>query len=72
MLALRAMAVAVVEEEPDVLRDAEDALPALFATQPPRDVLGGLWSGVKCVLSGVLIGAAGLVAQPIEASARKT
>ncbi|CAJ1432358.1 unnamed protein product, partial [Effrenium voratum] len=30
------------------------------------DVLGGLWSGIKCVLSGVLVGLAGVIAQPIE------
>lgn len=28
---------------------------------------GGLWSGIKCVLSGVLVGLAGVIAQPIEA-----
>ncbi|CAK9040102.1 unnamed protein product [Durusdinium trenchii] len=50
----------------DVLRDAEDAFPAIFSVEAPRDVLGGLWSGIKCVLSGVLVGLAGVIAQPIE------
>lgn len=50
----------------EVLRDAEEALPVLFPVQAPRDVLGGLWSGIKCVLGGVLVGLAGLIAQPIE------
>eukprot|EP00913_Durusdinium_trenchii_P022248 g20903.t1 len=62
------MAVALQTEAStdDVLRDAEDAFPAIFSVEAPRDVLGGLWSGIKCVLSGVLVGLAGVIAQPIE------
>eukprot|EP00435_Cladocopium_sp_Y103_P075751 s140_g64.t1 len=50
----------------EVLRDAEDAFPVIFSVHPPRDVLGGLWSGIKCVLSGVLFGLVGVIAQPVE------
>mmetsp|Transcript_67835 Transcript_67835/g.150293 ORF Transcript_67835/g.150293 Transcript_67835/m.150293 type:complete len:504 (-) Transcript_67835:19-1530(-) len=50
----------------DAVREAEEAFPALFPVHAPRDVLGGLWSGIKCVLGGLLVGMAGVIAQPIE------
>mmetsp|Transcript_6391 Transcript_6391/g.13976 ORF Transcript_6391/g.13976 Transcript_6391/m.13976 type:complete len:598 (+) Transcript_6391:62-1855(+) len=46
--------------------DANQAFGELFPMQPPRDVLWGLYNGVKCVLSGVFIGLITAFAQPIQ------
>lgn len=56
-------------EEPSIeelLGDAKKTFAEIFPTQAPRDVFGGLWSGIRCVVSGVAIGIAGAVSQPIE------
>eukprot|EP00929_Paragymnodinium_shiwhaense_P016793 TRINITY_DN12542_c0_g1_i1.p1 TRINITY_DN12542_c0_g1~~TRINITY_DN12542_c0_g1_i1.p1 ORF type:complete len:648 (+),score=203.14 TRINITY_DN12542_c0_g1_i1:85-2028(+) len=50
----------------EMMKDAEQAFGELFSIQPPRDVIGGLLSGVKCVFSGFFLGLAGAIMQPIE------
>lgn len=50
----------------ELLKDAEKAFGEIFSVQAPRDILAGFWSGIQCVLSGVAIGIAGVIAQPIE------
>eukprot|EP00930_Biecheleria_cincta_P055066 TRINITY_DN41439_c0_g1_i1.p1 TRINITY_DN41439_c0_g1~~TRINITY_DN41439_c0_g1_i1.p1 ORF type:complete len:561 (+),score=117.04 TRINITY_DN41439_c0_g1_i1:21-1703(+) len=50
----------------ELLQEAETAFSEIFSVRAPRDVLSGLWSGIKCVLSGLLLAAAGVIAQPLE------
>ena len=54
-----------VQAPRDVLADTPQSCDSFFL-QVKRSQ-GGLWSGIKCVLGGVLVGLAGLIAQPIEA-----
>lgn len=49
-----------------LMKDAEKAFEDIFCVGPPRDVFAGTWSGIKCALSGILLGLAGFVSQPIE------
>jgi len=69
--AASASAAGATEEDEEgeadrLLRDAEAAFGEIFSVKAPRDVFSGLWSGVKCVLSGVFLGLAGVFTQPIE------
>jgi len=50
----------------ELLRDAESAFNEIFSVRAPRDVLAGLWSAAQCILSGVFLGLAGVIMQPIE------
>lgn len=64
-----ALAERAAQEEPnaeEVLQEAEAAFGEIFSVRAPRDVLAGVWSGIKCVLSGVLLGVAGAISQPIQ------
>lgn len=57
------------EEEPtgeELLREAGHAFGEIFAVRAPRDVMGGLWSGLQCIVSGLFMGMAGVVMQPVE------
>mmetsp|Transcript_5341 Transcript_5341/g.12874 ORF Transcript_5341/g.12874 Transcript_5341/m.12874 type:complete len:555 (+) Transcript_5341:59-1723(+) len=55
------------EKSPEELwGEANQALGELFPMQPPRDILWGLYNGVKCVLSGVFIGLVTAIGQPIQ------
>mmetsp|Transcript_115804 Transcript_115804/g.328186 ORF Transcript_115804/g.328186 Transcript_115804/m.328186 type:complete len:557 (+) Transcript_115804:38-1708(+) len=50
----------------ELLRDAETAFGEVFSVRAPRDVFAGLWGGAKCILSGVLLGFASVIMQPVE------
>lgn len=50
----------------ELLREAENAFGELFSVHPPRDAFAGLWSGVSCILSGVLLGVVGVIVQPVQ------
>lgn len=54
------------EEAEEILRDAASAFGELFSVHPPRDAFAGVWSGVKCILSGAFLGIAGVIMQPIQ------
>lgn len=47
-------------------RQAGELFGELFSLGPPRDVLAGFWSGVRCAVTGIFVGLAGVVTQPIE------
>ena len=38
------------------LAEAKGAFGELFPVQKPRHVVVGIWSGIRCVVSGVLVG----------------
>jgi len=48
------------------MRDAEHAFSEIFSVRAPRDVFAGMWSAVQCILSGVCLGVAGAIMQPIQ------
>eukprot|EP00931_Biecheleriopsis_adriatica_P094897 TRINITY_DN6852_c0_g1_i2.p1 TRINITY_DN6852_c0_g1~~TRINITY_DN6852_c0_g1_i2.p1 ORF type:complete len:565 (-),score=138.33 TRINITY_DN6852_c0_g1_i2:44-1738(-) len=50
----------------EILRDAGAAFGEIFSVAAPRDVLAGLWSGIKCVLGGAFLTLAAVISQPIE------
>uniref|UniRef100_A0A7S0ZZJ6 J domain-containing protein n=1 Tax=Noctiluca scintillans TaxID=2966 RepID=A0A7S0ZZJ6_NOCSC len=50
----------------ELLKEAGDAFGEVFSVQAPRDVFAGLWSGTKCMLTGVGLAISCLIAQPLE------
>mmetsp|Transcript_76265 Transcript_76265/g.177015 ORF Transcript_76265/g.177015 Transcript_76265/m.177015 type:complete len:567 (+) Transcript_76265:36-1736(+) len=50
----------------ELFRDAENAFSEIFSVQAPRDVIAGLWSALQCITSGLFLGVAGAILQPIE------
>jgi len=50
----------------ELLQDAQNMFGDIFSVQAPRDAFAGICSGMKCMLSGVMLGLAGVVVQPYE------
>lgn len=50
----------------ELINDAQAAFGEIFSVRAPRDVLAGIWSGVQCIASGMVLSVAGLIMQPIE------